>query len=81
MKLDPVRLRILALMKRRQPPTDLKNTSLAIAAMAPPVHRTRSARPNPRKVGTIAAVLKVERTWLLRGMGEGEAPVVDKHDD
>ncbi len=39
MQLDPVRLRVLKLIKERKPPSDLKNTSLAIGRNAVYMHQ------------------------------------------
>ncbi|MEI6637850.1 MAG: helix-turn-helix domain-containing protein, partial [Planctomycetota bacterium] len=41
--------------------------------------RGRSENPNLERLGRLAQVLKVERSWLIHGMGdvEGEPPVID----
>lgn len=43
------------------------------------IMRGRSENPNLEKLGRVAHVLKVERNWLLHGLGEvhGEPPVLD----
>lgn len=45
--------------------------------------RGRSENPNLERLDLVARVLKVERNWLLHGMGdvEGEAPILDNPDD
>lgn len=45
--------------------------------------RGRSENPNLEKLDRLARALKVDRNWLLHGMGdvEGEAPIVDNPDD
>src|SRR5262245_57128779 len=45
------------------------------------VHST--ANPNLTKLDRVAQALKVERNWLIHGIGEvqGEAPIVEHPDD
>ena len=45
--------------------------------------RGKSANPNLAKLDRVAQALKVERNWLLHGMGEvqGEVPIVEHPDD
>ena len=45
--------------------------------------RGKSANPNLTKLDRLAQAIKVERNWLLHGMGEveGEAPIVEHPDD
>ena len=45
--------------------------------------RGKSANPNLAKLDRVAQALKVERNWLIHGMGEvqGEAPIVEHPDD
>lgn len=47
------------------------------------IMRGRSENPNLEKLDQVARVLKVERDWLLSGMGavEGEAPMPESPDD
>jgi phage repressor protein C with HTH and peptisase S24 domain len=47
------------------------------------IKRGKSANPNLAKLDRVAQALKVERNWLLHGMGEvqGEAPIVEHPDD
>lgn len=47
------------------------------------IMRGRSGNPNVEKLDKLAHALKVERNWLLFGLGdvEGEAPVVENPDD
>jgi transcriptional regulator with XRE-family HTH domain len=42
------------------------------------IKRGKSANPNLAKLDRVAQALKVERNWLLHGMGEvqGEAPIL-----
>jgi phage repressor protein C with HTH and peptisase S24 domain len=44
--------------------------------------RGRSENPNLERLGRLAQILKVERNWLLHGMGEveGESPVMENPD-
>jgi phage repressor protein C with HTH and peptisase S24 domain len=45
--------------------------------------RGRSENPNLERLGQVAGVLKVERKWLLHGIGdvEGESPIIDNPDE
>jgi phage repressor protein C with HTH and peptisase S24 domain len=45
--------------------------------------RGKSANPNLAKLDRVAQALKVERNWLIHGMGEvhGEEPIVEHPDD
>lgn len=47
------------------------------------IMRGRSENPNLDKLDQVAKVLKVERNWLLHGMGEveGESPILDDPDE
>lgn len=47
------------------------------------IMRGRSENPNLERLDLVARVLKVERNWLLHGMGdvEGESPILDDPDD
>lgn len=47
------------------------------------IMRGRSENPNFEKLDSVAAVLKVERNWLIHGMGdvEGEPPLLENPDD
>ena len=47
------------------------------------IMRGKSANPNLTKLDRVAQALKVERNWLIHGMGEvqGEAPIVEHPDD
>lgn len=47
------------------------------------IMRGRSQNPDFDKLDAVAAVLKVERNWLIHGMGnvEGEAPLLDNPDN
>jgi phage repressor protein C with HTH and peptisase S24 domain len=47
------------------------------------IMRGRSEHPNLERVDRVAEVLKVERRWLLHGLGEveGEAPSLDDFDE
>ena len=44
--------------------------------------RGKSANPNLTKLDRVAQALKVERNWLIHGMGgvQGEAPIVEHPD-
>jgi len=45
--------------------------------------RGRSTRPSIEKLAEVACVLKVERDWLIHGIGEveGKSPIIDNPDD
>ena len=45
--------------------------------------RGRSEHPNLERLDRVAEVLKVERKWLLHGLGEveGEAPILEDPDE
>jgi transcriptional regulator with XRE-family HTH domain len=45
--------------------------------------RGKSANPNLAKLDRVAQALKVERNWLIHGVGEvqGEEPIVEHPDD
>jgi phage repressor protein C with HTH and peptisase S24 domain len=47
------------------------------------IMRGRSENPNLAKLDRVAAVLKVERNWLLHGLGrvEGDSPILEHPDD
>ena len=47
------------------------------------IMRGKSANPKLSKLGRVAQALKVERNWLLHGMGEvqGEETIVEHPDD
>ena len=47
------------------------------------IMRGKSANPNLTKLDRVAQALKVERNWLIHGMGEvqGEEPIVEHPDD
>lgn len=47
------------------------------------IMRGRSENPNLDKLDQVSKVLKVERNWLLHGMGEveGESPILDDPDE
>ena len=47
------------------------------------IMRGRSKRPDPEKLQRVADALKVERKWLLHGVGEveGEAPVFETEEN
>ena len=47
------------------------------------IMRGRSENPNLEKLSTVADVIKVERNWLLHGLGdvEGESPIVENPDE
>src|SRR4051812_45079788 len=47
------------------------------------IMRGKSANPNLTKLDRVAQALKVERNWLLHGMGhvQGEPPIVEHPED
>jgi transcriptional regulator with XRE-family HTH domain len=47
------------------------------------IMRGKSAKPNLAKLDHLAQALKVERNWLIHGMGEvhGEKPIVEHPDE
>src|SRR5512139_443164 len=47
------------------------------------IMRGKSANPNLGKLDRLAQALKVERNWLIHGMGEvqGDEPIVEHPDD